>query len=66
LRNANTVLVGKAERKSRHHLGDQVLDGRIILKWIIDSWKVIFPPPLNAVLIFPNEAIKDKTTGAFA
>jgi hypothetical protein len=35
-RGAYRVLVGKPER--RNHLEDPGVDGRIILKWVIEQW----------------------------
>ena len=35
-RDAYMVLVGKPE--GRNHLKDQGVDGRIILKWILEKW----------------------------
>jgi hypothetical protein len=37
-RGAYRVLVGKPEGKN--HLGDQGLDGRIILKWVLRTYGV--------------------------
>jgi hypothetical protein len=39
MRNAYKIFVGKPEGK-RYHLEDQVVDGRIILKWILKKWGV--------------------------
>jgi hypothetical protein len=35
-RNGYRILVGKTERKG--HLGDQVVEGWIILKWILERY----------------------------
>ena len=37
-RGAYRILVGKPEGKN--HLGDPVVDGRIILRWIFRKWDV--------------------------
>jgi hypothetical protein len=41
MRNAYSVLVGETLRSKRDHLEDLGLDGRILLKCLLENWHVI-------------------------